>query len=600
MEATRSSSQALGLELPPALQLHILSFLPPNDRALSGRLVSPDATAGLSGPEHCTASLSQPLPPHAVPWAVEAAQQHMRQLPFRHKMRLLSTAAASGSEVNLEMTLALLQPSVFPELLQQNKRSRTDYSDPGVAAVKAGHPQLLGWLVRHCPALLIERAIVRGAAKHCDLAGLQAVWAALGSTAPSWLTMQEFLDEAAASPVDAEAKMEWVLAEGRGSCSLQESTAAAATRSGGLGRLRWLRERGCPMGDYKVLQSALQHAHLAVAKWLVEEAGCELPAATGQAARWRSLLYDAAMSPDGVSKLQWLRERGAPLILGGDSDLVLGSDRDGSEGDRDDDGKLARLLLHAAAEEGHVEVVRHLLSLSGPAARQQLLADPDLPYCAAKSGSIPMVEFLRQAGCTASYEAYAAAAQAAVHNGYLAAEDFVAMFWWLVREVGVSAARFDVLELQWNWPSNTFVDRRGLLEAVQLVVGKAECRGRLAEVAVETAARAGEPALVQYLLQRAQGYQPDWGLLLAVVEGGCEALLEWLVEQHPGCLEGAGPRESPYATAAGNGDLGTLTALRRLGVPWGAEDVVAQAVEWASGASALRWLEEQGAPGGGA
>ncbi len=115
---SESTGQGLQRHVPSALQLHILSLLPPNERALSGRLVSPDAAAALSGPEHCTASPSQPLPPHAVPWAVAAGQQHVRQLPFRHKLQLLCTAAASGSEVNLEVALALLQPSIFPELLQ--------------------------------------------------------------------------------------------------------------------------------------------------------------------------------------------------------------------------------------------------------------------------------------------------------------------------------------------------------------------------------------------------------------------------------------------------------------------------------------------------
>ncbi len=116
------STVAMTRQLPSALQLHILSLLPPNERALSGRLVSLDAAEGLSSPQHCTASLSQPLPPHAVPWAVEAGQQHVRQLPFWHRMRLIGVASASGGEVNLEVVWELLQPSVFPKLLQ---RSRT-------------------------------------------------------------------------------------------------------------------------------------------------------------------------------------------------------------------------------------------------------------------------------------------------------------------------------------------------------------------------------------------------------------------------------------------------------------------------------------------
>ncbi len=68
------------------------------------------------------------------------------QLPFGHKLQLLCTAAASGSDVNLEVALALLQPSIFIELLHGKLRRSSAYSNPGVAAVEAGHPQLLGWL----------------------------------------------------------------------------------------------------------------------------------------------------------------------------------------------------------------------------------------------------------------------------------------------------------------------------------------------------------------------------------------------------------------------------------------------------------------------
>ncbi len=192
--------------LPTPVQLHILSFLPPNDRALSGRLVSPDAAAGLSQDPTCTASLSQPLPPHAVPWAVEAGQQHVRQLPFRHKLQLLCTAAASGSEVNLEVALALLQPSVFPELLQ--RWVYCEGPDPGVAAVRAGHPQLLGWLLDRCPGLLDLSHALAAAARCLSLQDVQAVWSDVqsnhsGSSGSSSLRQgalsQEVLDAAAES-----------------------------------------------------------------------------------------------------------------------------------------------------------------------------------------------------------------------------------------------------------------------------------------------------------------------------------------------------------------------------------------------------------------
>ncbi len=302
MRATGSAYQQC---LPPALQLHILSFLPPNDRALSGRLVSPDAAAGLSQDPTCTASLSQPLPPHAVPWAVEAGQQHVRQLPFRHKLQLLCTAAASGSETNLEVALALLQPSVFPELLQTTggyhypgsvtvcggtngylaSRSRLNYWDAGVAAVKAGHPQLLGWLLRHCPGFVHMEQVLEAAAEHSSLAALQAVCTALQGHGGSCHADSRVLYAAASSPTpDALAKMEWLVSVCGAPLSI--SAAAAAARSGDLSRLRWLREQGCPVFKTEVLASALEHTDLAVARWLVDEAGCELlataaaPAAT--------------------------------------------------------------------------------------------------------------------------------------------------------------------------------------------------------------------------------------------------------------------------------------------------------------------------------
>ncbi len=178
MEGPLISIDLLRRQLPTMLQLHILLMLPPNERALSARLVSPDARDALSGPQNCIASLSQPLPAHSASWAQAAGQQHLRQLPFRHKLQLLCTAAASGCEVNLEVVLALLRANVFPELLQQ-RREICEYPDPGVAASEAGHPQLLGWLLRHCRGLVEPVRTLAAAAQHCDLTGLQAAWAAL-------------------------------------------------------------------------------------------------------------------------------------------------------------------------------------------------------------------------------------------------------------------------------------------------------------------------------------------------------------------------------------------------------------------------------------
>ncbi len=651
MEGARATRSACYQQLPTALQLHIVSFLPPNARALSGRLVSPDARDALSGPDHCTASLSQPLPPHAVPWAVEAGQQHVRQLPFWHKLQLLCTAAASGSEVNLEVTRALLQPSVFPELLQSPGgypyrgsaasypvsrrldrygplRDRSGYCDAGVAAVQAGHPQLLGWLLRHCPGVVDSAQVLEAAAQHCSLEGLQVAYAAVqGHLDIDRLLYQHVslccavLAAAASSATpDALGKVEWLLSIDEPAYRLSSSTAAAAARSGDLGRLQWLRERGCPMGGSEVLQSALEHAGLAVAQWLVGEGGSELPPA-GRS--WREFLAAAAKSAGGVVKLQWLRERGAPAL--------------------DANEELLHCVAAAAIAAGQVQVAQHLWTAFGGGG---VLQGGQAAELAGRSGSIPMLAWLRQAGVGLSHTAYEGAGAAGS----------LPVVRWLAQEAGVSAAGMRLWSIL-QWPSATAARSRELLQAVQLVVaagysdwGAYWGPSRSAALLCEIAKR-GDLALVQYLrqqqqqvlqrmqqqlqqqemqvqqqeqehwqqeqeqqgalMQQQQQYQPQgllqlflqqlqhWSsaeVLSGAVEAGCEALLEWVVGQ-PGSLEGVGA-VSPYLHPAKCGDLGTLTALRRLGVPWGAGNVVAQAVREGCSEPALRWLVEQGAPVG--
>ncbi len=637
-------------QLPPALQLHILSFLPPNDRSLSGRLVSPDAAAGLTGPDHCTACLSQPLPPHAAPWAVEAGQQHVQQLPFWHKLQLMCTAAGSGSEVNLEVAWDVLQPSIFPELLRGQWTAlmyKPHIGDPGVAAVSAGHPQLLPWLLRHCPALVSFSRVLTAAARQYELAGLQAVWEALrdgprissGSGSSRRDKVHDafddmVLDAAAGSPTqDAIAKMQWVLAEGRGSCSLQERTVAAAARSGDLGRLQWLRERGCVM-EQSVLEDALRHADLAVAQWMVDEVGCGLPPA--ELNDWDYLMSAAAASPDGLPKLQWLQERGAPQLHEASDEQL-------------------RALLLAAAGAGQVEVVRHLLSALSSQGRVGLLqVEPsDLGNAAAALGSIPTAQLLLRAGVVFEPSAFS--------SRLISRESSVSMDMvrWLATEAGVRVRSLPALwglvqERGMPMPP-TRAGRAELLETVQLAVGEgplaaggegpaipaavpapvpeavpipvpeavlepygagafpvvgavlipvsgagAAARGHNATAVLQCAATLGHLPLVQYLGQQLQGCGGRFGARVfeAAVDAGCEALLEWLVEQHPGCLEGPRHEASLYVPAARNGDRGTLAALRRLGVPWGADDVLVQAFSEGAELPVRQWLVDQGAPVG--
>ncbi len=301
------------------------------------------------------AFLAEPLLPNDLPAAKAAGLQQMRKLHYAQRTQLLCAAAASGSEVNLRFALALLKPSVFPEVLQgrrtpdpyENEDDVVNFPDSGVAAVRAGHLQSLGLLLHHCPGLVCRQAALEEAAKCCDLPGLQAAWEVLtsrhdnsSSNADSSSAScsedsnrsfyddmpylgQGVLDAAAESATpDAVAKMQWILVDGDSNgCYAAPSTAAAAARFGDLDRLRWLREQRCCVTDSEVLESALQHADLAVAQWLVDEAGCELPGKGGGGGKeWYPLMEAAAKGQDGVAKLRWLEERGAPPLQQADQD----------------------------------------------------------------------------------------------------------------------------------------------------------------------------------------------------------------------------------------------------------------------------------------
>ncbi len=116
--------------------------------------------------------------------------------------------------------------------------------------------------------------------------------------------------------------MQWLRAAAAG-CRLIESTIVAAARSGDLGR--WLRDQGCSMRRcVGVLWSALLHADLAVARWLVDQAGCQLPDAGSTG--WEPPLRGVAWGRvDGVAKLQWLQERGAPPMRAADNGIGGGA-----------------------------------------------------------------------------------------------------------------------------------------------------------------------------------------------------------------------------------------------------------------------------------
>ncbi|GFR48363.1 hypothetical protein Agub_g10253, partial [Astrephomene gubernaculifera] len=87
--------------------------------------------------------------------------------------------------------------------------------------------------------------------------------------------------------------------------------------------------------------------------------------------------------------------------------------------------------------------------------------------------------------------------------------------------------------------------------------------------------------------------RPEEDALVRGAQGGCEEVLEWLVEQ--GCPWGESGR--PYQSAAQQGDMATLRCLRRLGCPWGpSRDTFTACVRLRARLPVLRWLLQEGCP----
>lgn len=147
----------VAMDVPPELIAAVLQRLPSNEVAPTARRTCRAAAQHLTDAHlHRTASVDQPLPPHAAssPVPEAAAGAAFRRLTFHRKLRVLSVAAASGCGANLEVAWPLLQSCLFPELLQTEgfylRQLRCEVraaEDAGTAAVRGGYVRALGWLV---------------------------------------------------------------------------------------------------------------------------------------------------------------------------------------------------------------------------------------------------------------------------------------------------------------------------------------------------------------------------------------------------------------------------------------------------------------------
>ncbi len=531
--------------LPPEVQLSVLSWLPPNAIPLSARPVCKAAAQRFTEPHHYTVHLSQPLPPHTIHAPLAQAEAALRNLTFRRKLQLLSVAAASGCETNLEVVWRLVSPGLFPELLQSGSyhselecealtryNSGLDEADAGSPAAKSDSPRVLAWLLQHCPDMLCPHRALEAAARNCPLPQLQEFWQVLKAAEckiPVGLTSDVLSAAAKSTTPDTVQKLEWLFQEG---CSyLTEDAAAAAASSGDLARLRWLRERGCSFNSSWVLDEALQHADLAVVEWLVDEAGCSPPSPDGGEAATRAI--KAAAASGSVAKLRWLQARGFALTS--------------QPPDSDDP-------IVAAARHGQLEAVQFLQQQYGGG---ELLTSQVLE-AAVESGSVETAAYLRQSGC--EVDAYTLWPSVGSSVGSL---DMVR---WLVEEARLGKAEHGVQSLISGWSGRGAQVSNRLLEAVRLMLPPgSRARGLQAGI-VTGAAAAGELGLLRYLHEEL-GWRLTPGLLRAAAISGCQAVVEWLGER-VGTDGGASGWDKVFQNTAVAGDLATMECMWHVGMRW--------------------------------
>ncbi len=572
--------------LPSDLIGFVLEKLLPNDQALSARLINKDACRRLSQLQLCTAHVNQPLPSHIVGAAWQPhLEQHLKHIPFRRTLQMLSAAASSGSELNLQLAWGLLRTSLFPELLQSpaqgphppfsyldrdtsNIYRQPENMDAGTAALRAGHPGLLGWLLQNGCPLSADDTLV-AAAEHCDLDRMQHVCQLLGYNTQHVssfnVELLAKLFEAAGGSAAAGAKLPWLLqltklsVPDRQQHELLVSAAAGAAASGNLPVLQWLCGEGlnlhgplvpglCPWlkiePHIKLYEAALGCGHVDVMQWMVDEVGCALP----QQGRPRGSFYmwKGAARSGSLQAVRWLLDRGVPV-------------------------HKEAAAMHAAYG-GHVQALQYLHADCGLELTDHVFA------AAAGSGSLPTATWLLAVGCPASPEAYRNAARA---------ED-AAMVEWLAREAGCPWGGETIQEVLKSWPLGRG-SSRDLGRAVRALVEAGCAPGGTGSV--DDAAAGGHLEVVRYLhVELEVEFGPR--TLAAAAGGGCEAVVEWLVGA--GCAPGAEQAvPGPYCEAGRRGNLATLTCMRRLGVPWDA--MTLRQACWVP-PPVVRWLLEQGAP----
>lgn len=545
--------------LPQALLFDVLKLLPPQELACNGRRLFKAAAAYFSELADRTVWLSVPMAPCVARSWRAGAEPGLAQLPLASKLAFLSTAAASGCQANLEAAWALLQPALVPEWLPPASRHYTDMyrkkgglladvPDPGAAAATAGHLHLLPWMLEQrlplAPVSTMLTVAYRG-----DLAALQDTVALMRS---HWADRELFgtytvlqLMESAAQGGGPHApdKLTWLRAlyfavnpggedPDWGLRTLAPEPLFATDTLPALRWIwgRWARDRRAQQDLPTLLLTAIRFSKREVVEWLVNDAGCPLPGAPrGGVPRGPPAVEDEATEEERpVANLVWLQQQGADV-------------RRMPRQDAED-------LLAGAVGGGQLRLARYLHEECGVGLGRAS------PYNAVRSGSVEMATWLRAAGRAPEPGAYTEACS----SGDLP------MLRWLLHDAATPLGDVTLLRVMELWPG------KGLLGAVQLLA-EAGCPMGGGTAALKAAAGRGDLPLVRFLHEEHGVALGPW-VLASAAEGGCEALLAWLVGA--GCREGFEAEEDPYVAATWKGDLASLGSLRRLGVPLGGEVLV--------------------------
>ncbi|PNH04288.1 hypothetical protein TSOC_009564 [Tetrabaena socialis] len=290
----------------PELVQRYAERLPPNERAVTLRLVDRATAAQFRGPQHTTVRLSLPVPHNAFVcrWGSEEA---LSGLTRSQREQLPRLTARSGSVANLEVLLAredtysrplsthvlidaagagqleacrwlrqqgcpwyqgVLRKAAYGghqavcEWLLASGCPWCEWALP--AAARGGHVGLVDWLLANHPSDNPDHVgwLLAGAAAGCDLPTLQRLHHSCLDIVGTELSPSSKLVLAAAaagSPTaDWRAKVEWL--EGRGYPRSASACKEAAQLHDGRTRLEWLQQRGYPLTPFAALMAGASGA----------------------------------------------------------------------------------------------------------------------------------------------------------------------------------------------------------------------------------------------------------------------------------------------------------------------------------------------------